>query len=83
MKDSQLNFFFFIYFALEKSRQARKHITSLETINGVIIEPDEVLQEQVQFYTDMYSITSPSEEETDNYLYTLPVENVLNDDEKA
>lgn len=69
------------FHSLEKSRQARKVITSLKIDNNTITDTYEILNEEVRFYEKLYnsdSTINPSE--FDQYLNNT-VTNYLNNDQ--
>ena len=57
---------------LEKSRQINNTITSLKTKNGTILETDdEILEEEIKFYSELYRSKGQTNENTTRYLNSI------------
>ena len=70
------------FLGLEKQHQENNVITELKTHHGIIHKTEEILEEEVRFYTKLYTSTSVKDEDIDEYLDKVDLPHVLDENEK-
>ena len=65
------------FLSLEKSRQENNNINSLKTKNGTVTMDENIIEEQVRFYTDLYSSKAQPTNKVKEYINAINFPNKL------